>query len=190
MLVPCALVPQLQTIPYPDNHDLPGQPGVLAEEARHHDPPRGVKLGILGASVEEAFELRQLRRERGQLLERPSRVALVLLRTPDPNAGLQVERHCQHHAIGERRTVTGGHRETVLRVERMVEGATEEDHCESSKLGYRAEVEEWEEPLHPGSLARTYPTSSHNATPLAHLFPPRLHGVVRMATIGADRGLT
>ncbi len=46
----------------------------------------------------------------------------------------------------------------------------------SSKLVYRAEVEEWEEPLHPGSLSRTYPTSSHNATPIAHflpLFPPR-----------------
>src|SRR5262249_10306823 len=35
-----------------------------------------------------------------------------------------------------------------------------------------AGVEEWEELLHPGSLRRTYPTSSHNATPFAHSLPP------------------
>ena len=33
-------------------------------------------------------------------------------------------------------------------------------------------MEEWEEPLHPGSLVRTYPTFSHNATPRAHFLPP------------------
>ena len=32
-------------------------------------------------------------------------------------------------------------------------------------------MEEWEEPLHPGSLARMYPTSSHNATLFAHSLP-------------------
>jgi hypothetical protein len=32
-------------------------------------------------------------------------------------------------------------------------------------------VEEWEEPLHLGSLAATYPTFSHNATLFAHFFP-------------------
>jgi hypothetical protein len=32
-------------------------------------------------------------------------------------------------------------------------------------------VEEWEELLHPGSLARMYPTSSHNATLFAHSLP-------------------
>jgi len=32
-------------------------------------------------------------------------------------------------------------------------------------------MEEWEEPLHPGSLPRTYPTFSHNATLFAHLLP-------------------
>jgi hypothetical protein len=32
-------------------------------------------------------------------------------------------------------------------------------------------VEEWEEPLHPGSLSRTYPTLSHNATLFAHFLP-------------------
>ena len=32
-------------------------------------------------------------------------------------------------------------------------------------------MEEWEEPLHPGSLPRSYPTFPHNATLIAHFFP-------------------
>ncbi len=36
-------------------------------------------------------------------------------------------------------------------------------------------MEEWEEPLHPGSLRRTYPTSSHNATLFAHSLPQAHH---------------
>jgi hypothetical protein len=36
----------------------------------------------------------------------------------------------------------------------MVEGATERDHVRELQVVYRAEVEEWEEPLHPGSLRR------------------------------------
>src|ERR1700679_1469130 len=40
----------------------------------------------------------------------------------------------------------------------MVERATEGDHCrKSSEVDYRAEVEEWEEPLHPGSLRANIP---------------------------------
>jgi Protein of unknown function (DUF3352) len=35
----------------------------------------------------------------------------------------------------------------------------------------RAGVEEWEEPLHLGSLPATYPTFPHNTTLLAHFFP-------------------
>ncbi len=36
-------------------------------------------------------------------------------------------------------------------------------------------MEEWEEPLHPGSLPRTYPTFPHNATLIAHFFPLGRH---------------
>ena len=36
---------------------------------------------------------------------------------------------------------------------------------------YRAGVEEWEEPLHLGSLPASYPTFPHNATLIAHFFP-------------------
>ena len=56
-------------------------------------------------------------------------------------------------------------------------------------------MEEWEEPLHPGSLVRTYPTSSHNATLLAHFLPPRLtrpltalQNAHRRGVAGADDG--
>src|SRR3954452_14341601 len=36
----------------------------------------------------------------------------------------------------------------------------------------RTEVEEWEEPLHPGPLRHFYPTTSHFATRYAHSLPP------------------
>src|SRR5919204_5174649 len=39
----------------------------------------------------------------------------------------------------------------------------------------RTEVEEWEEPLHPGPLCHFYPTSSHFATRSAHLLPQTFH---------------
>src|SRR6476620_1775524 len=35
----------------------------------------------------------------------------------------------------------------------------------------RAEVEEWEEPLHPGPVSAFYPTFPHNARRLAHFLP-------------------
>src|ERR1039458_5554897 len=39
----------------------------------------------------------------------------------------------------------------------MVEGATKGDHFGAPELVYRAKVEEWEEPLHPGSLCANIP---------------------------------
>src|SRR6266545_6968400 len=41
----------------------------------------------------------------------------------------------------------------------------------SREKGVRAEVEEWEEPLHPGPVSALYPTFPHNATQLAHFLP-------------------
>jgi Protein of unknown function (DUF3352) len=40
-----------------------------------------------------------------------------------------------------------------------------------SRKEVRAEVEEWEEPLHPGPISAFYPTFPHNATQLAHFLP-------------------
>jgi hypothetical protein len=129
MLVPATPVPQLQTVSDADDHDLLRQPGVLGQETRDHDPSGRVEVRVLGAAVEEPLELGQPRRQGGQLGERALRVALVLLRPPHPHAGLQVHRHRQDHALGHGRPVAGGHREAVLRVERMVEGAAKGDHC-------------------------------------------------------------
>src|SRR5579862_3589992 len=42
------------------------------------------------------------------------------------------------------------------------------------RVDYRAGVEEWEEPLHLGSLPARYPTFPHNATLIAHFFPQPL----------------
>src|SRR3954447_8161330 len=43
------------------------------------------------------------------------------------------------------------------------------DGCAGGTVG--AEVEGWEEPLHLGSLRRSYPTISHNATHHASFLP-------------------
>src|ERR1700677_1129109 len=128
MVIPAAPVPQLQAIAHPDDDDLLLQAGVLAEKAGDHDPSGGVELGVLRGAVEEALELVQPRRQRRQLRERALGVALVVLGAPDPDAGLQVDRHRDHHALGQRRAVAGRHREPVLRVEGVVEGAAERDH--------------------------------------------------------------
>jgi hypothetical protein len=48
--------------------------------------------------------------------------------------------------------------------------------CREERRRFRAEVEEWEEPLHPGPVSALYPTFPHNATRLA-LFLPRMSTV-------------
>ena len=47
--------------------------------------------------------------------------------------------------------------------------ARSEVPCREKRV--RAEVEEWEEPLHPGPVSAFYPTFPHNATQLAHFLP-------------------
>src|ERR1700728_4233206 len=170
VVYPGAAIPKLQAVAGTNDDDLLAQLRVLAEEARHHDPPGVAKTGVVGAAVEEALKLGQSRGQRRQLRERALGVALVVLGTPHADVGLEVDGHRQHHALGERRPVTSRNGEPVLGVERVVEGAAE-GHCGSSNQVDRAGVEEWEEPLHPGSLTRTYPTSSHNATLIAHFLP-------------------
>ncbi|MGO9490411.1 MAG: DUF3352 domain-containing protein [Solirubrobacteraceae bacterium] len=49
-------------------------------------------------------------------------------------------------------------------------------------------MEEWEEPLHPGSLRRRYPTSSHNATLFAHLLPQHPHSTLSSFDIPRGAG--
>ena len=43
--------------------------------------------------------------------------------------------------------------------------------AEGKREGTRTEVEEWEEPLHPGPVGDVYPTISHKATPIAQDLP-------------------
>src|SRR5215831_15726782 len=151
VLVPAVPAPQLEPVPGPHDHYLLLQPRVLAQEARHHDPARRVELGLERVAVDEALELAQLPGQRRQLRERAAAVDLIPLRLPDAYARLLVHGHRQHDAVRKRRAVAGRHREAVLCIERMVEGAAKGDHW-GSKVLYRAGVEEWEEPLHPGSL--------------------------------------
>src|SRR5205807_7920357 len=120
--------PELETFADADHDDLLRQARVLAQKTGHHDAPGGVELRVVGGAVEEAFQLRKSRGEGWQLGERAASVAVVLPWAPDADARLQIHGHRQHHAVGERRSVSGWHRQAVLRVERMVEGATKKDH--------------------------------------------------------------
>src|SRR3984957_15925271 len=130
MLVPCTLRPQLQTVAHAHHDDVLGELCVLTQEPGDHDPPGRVELRVVGAAVEEALELRQPRRQGRQLRQRAPGVALLLLRSPHADARLQVDWHCKHHALGEGCPVARRHRESVLGVERMVEGAAKGDHWE------------------------------------------------------------
>src|ERR1022692_3405460 len=47
MFVPAEAIPQLQAVARPDDDDLLAQLGVLAEKARHHDPPGRVQLRVV-----------------------------------------------------------------------------------------------------------------------------------------------
>ncbi len=98
---------------------------MLAEEARDHDAPGGVQLGVVGAAVEEALELCKARRERRELSQRALGVALVLLGPPHPHARLQIDGHRQHDPLGQRGAVASRNREAVLGVEGVVEGPAE-----------------------------------------------------------------
>src|ERR1700686_3438858 len=128
VLVPALAIPQLQAISRADYDDLPGQARVLAQEAWDHDASGSIQVGVVGAAVEEALELRQARGERRQLSQRALAVALVVLGPPDAHARLEVHRHRQNHPFGQCRAVASRNREAVLGVKRVVEGPAE-SHC-------------------------------------------------------------
>lgn len=54
---------------------------------------------------------------------------------------------------------------------------------------FRAGVEEWEEPLHLGSLPASYPTFPHNATLIAHFFPQSCSEAVKSCAKPLPAGL-
>src|SRR5262245_22626054 len=54
---PCRAVPHLEAVARAGHYDLLAQGRVLEEEARDHDPPGGVQVGVEGVRAEEAREL-------------------------------------------------------------------------------------------------------------------------------------
>src|SRR5437870_3389636 len=57
MLVPALPAPQLHTVADPHHDHVLLQLGVIAEEARDHDPAGGIEVRLLGVAVEEPLEL-------------------------------------------------------------------------------------------------------------------------------------
>src|SRR5580700_6822749 len=84
MFVPALAIPQLQAVARPDDDERLLQAGVLAEEARDHDPSRRVEVRVVGAAVEKPLQLGQPRRQGRQLRERAPGIALVVLWAPRP----------------------------------------------------------------------------------------------------------
>src|SRR5436190_15880386 len=140
VLGPAVPAPELQTGTGAHDDDVLLDRRVPAEEGRHDYPPGRVELGVDRVAEEEALHFAEPGRERGQRVQRAAAVALVVVRMPDADARFQVHRERQHHAVGERCAVAGGHGEAVLRIERVVEGAAKEGQsgapaCGSSRGG-------------------------------------------------------
>src|SRR5208283_2629066 len=97
-------------------------------------------------------------------------VAVVLLRAPDADVGLQLDRHRQHDTRLECLSVARGHGQAVLRVERVVEGAAEGGQVDSnsaSEPGWRG----GRSPSTPARWPRPYPTIRHKSTPITYQSP-------------------
>src|ERR1700730_5788944 len=98
VLVPPLPAPHLQPVARADDHDLPLQARVLAEEARDDHPAGCVQLRVVRAAVEEALQFGEVRRQGRQVSQRPPAVALVRLRLPDADARLEVHGQREHNA--------------------------------------------------------------------------------------------
>src|SRR3954447_22213531 len=172
---PGAAIPDLEALAGAGDDDLLAQAGMLEQEGGDHHAPGGVEVGVERVGAEEPRELARLGRERVHALQGTAGVGLEVARRPHLHAALDALG--KDDAVRQRSTELRRDGEPVLRVEAVVEGAAE-GHvrravrwmpCREKEV--RAEVEEWEEPLHPGPVSAFYPTFPHSATQLAHFLP-------------------
>src|SRR4051794_13942943 len=164
-------VPDLQAVLGTHHDDLLAEAGVLEQERGDAHAAGGVELGVERVGREERAELAPLRRKTVEALQRLCRERPVLRWPPQFHAPL--EALGQHDAVAQRRPELGRDGESVLRIQRVVEGATKGHRKLMSSRRREAGVEEWEEPLHSGLLVIFYPTLFHKATQFAHDPPPR-----------------
>ena len=58
LLLPLRLVPQLELVALPDEHDVMVEPGVLAQRRRHEDAAGAVHVDVVGVTDEEPLQTR------------------------------------------------------------------------------------------------------------------------------------
>src|SRR4051812_10700715 len=120
---PALAIPDLHRLAGADDDDVLAQAGVVDERRRDHDAAGGVQLGRERVRGEEQLDAPGLRRERVHALQRRGHARVVLGGAPEIDAGIQALR--ENHAIGERGPELGRDGESVLRIQRVVEGAAE-----------------------------------------------------------------
>src|SRR4051812_33225442 len=150
--------PDLQALAGAGHDDVLRQLAVLEQEARDADTTCRVELGVQRVGGEEPVQLARLLRQRVLTRERRGHVGVVGLRRPDLHAPLDPLR--EDDALAQRSPELGRDRQPVLGVEGVVEGAAEGHLSSRAPRGEewtRTEVEEWEEPLHPGPHAALVP---------------------------------
>src|SRR3954469_21046487 len=185
---PGGATPDLEAVARAGDDDLLRQFAVLEQEARHADAAGRVELGVQGVGGEEAVELARLLRERVQALKRRVDVGVVGLRRPDLHAPLDPLR--EDDALAQRSPELGRDRQPVLGVEGVVEGAAEGHLSSRAPRGEewtRTEVEEWEEPLHPGPHVGLLPHNPPLSNPTCTSSPT---GVVDLTPEGPNRPST
>src|SRR4051812_23562907 len=148
---PGGAAPDLEAVARARDDDVLLQLAVLEQEGRDPHAPGRVELGVQRVRGEEAVQLARGLRERVHPRERRLHVGVVGLRRPHLHAAL--DPLGEDDALAQRSPELGRDREPVLCVEGVVEGAAKGHRSSRAPRGEkwtRTEVEEWEEPLHPG----------------------------------------
>src|SRR3954451_15687413 len=155
---PGGAAPDLEAVARARDDDVLPQLAVLEQEGRKAHPPGRVELGVQRVGGEEPVQLARGLRERVHPRERRLHIRVVGLRRPDLHAPLDPLR--EDDALAQRSPELGRDREPVLCVEGVVEGAAKghrSSRAPRCEKWTRTEVEEGEEPLHPGPHAALVP---------------------------------
>src|SRR3954452_8601216 len=174
--LPAPAVPDLDVVEVADHHDFLLDPRVLHERLAEGHATGRVELHVPRVPREVAREAAALLRDGVEVAEEALGPLLEGLRCPERDAGL--ERLRENHSIAEGGPELGGHVQSLLCVERVVELPAERQLCLRlpclemrgglSGGSWRAAVPEWEEPRHHGPIkvSTQYPTPPHLATHL------------------------
>src|SRR4051795_10585803 len=174
--LPARAVPDLDVVEIADHDHVLLDPRVLHQRLAEGHAAGRVELHVPRVPREVAREAAALLRDRVEVAEEALGPLFEGLRCPERHAGL--ERLRENHSIAEGGPELGGHVQSLLCVERVVELPAERQLCLRlpclemrgglSGGSWRAAVPEWEEPRHHGPIkvSTQYPTPPHLATHL------------------------